>query len=96
MPFFLYNQNEGKKPQIQSGTFMKANENGYPNHISFRRIWGSDAPGQLCLFGIKHAEYKKQAVFGEFEGPSTAQRSSETNVFNIEHRIFSGLFLRSA
>lgn len=44
-----------------------------------------------------NVEYKKQAVFnfGEFEGPFTAQRSSETHVFNIEHRIFSGLFLRS-
>jgi len=75
--------------QIQSGTFIKSGGSGHPNHTSFRRIWGSDTPEQLCQFGIKHAEYRKQAVtiFVEFEGPFTAQRSSETCL--IQNRQYS-------
>lgn len=43
---------------------------------------GSDTPGQLCQFGIKHVECEEQAVFifGEFEGLLTAQRSSKTRL----------------
>lgn len=97
VPFFLYDQNKGKNLQIQGGTSVKSYENGQANSMSFMRIWGSDTPWQLFQFGIKHSEIKSKAVFifGEVEGPFTAQKSGETHVFNTEHGIASRLFLWS-